>query len=83
MWSLETSKCQGPPQLAKMTVPALVVQSMADMGVFPSDARKIFGSLAADDKTLEFVPGAHYFEDCEAQREAAIELMAQWIGERT
>jgi pimeloyl-ACP methyl ester carboxylesterase len=82
MWSLETSKCQGPPQLAKMAVPALVVQSMADMGVFPSDARKIFGSIAASDKTLEFVPGAHYFEDDETQREAAIDLMAQWIGER-
>jgi pimeloyl-ACP methyl ester carboxylesterase len=83
MWSLETSKCQGPPQLAKMTVPALVVQSMADMGVFPSDARKIFGSIAAGDKMLEFVPGAHYFEDDEARREAAIDLMAKWIGERT
>jgi len=83
MWSLETSKCQGPPQLAKLTVPALVVQSMADMGVFPSDARKIFESIAADDKTLEFVPGAHYFEDNEAQRESAIDLMAGWISERT
>lgn len=83
MWSLETSNCQGPPQLAKMTAPALVVQSMADMGVFPSDARKIFASIAATDKTLEFVPGAHYFEDNEAQRESAIDLMAEWIRERT
>jgi pimeloyl-ACP methyl ester carboxylesterase len=83
MWSLETSSCQGPPQLAKLTVPALVVQSMADMGVFPSDARKIFDSIASAGKRLEFVPGAHYFEDSEAHREAAIDLMADWIRERT
>jgi pimeloyl-ACP methyl ester carboxylesterase len=83
MWSLETSKCQGPPQLAKLTVPALVVQSMADMGVFPSDARKIFGSIAASDKSLELIPGAHYFEHNEPNREAAIDLMSAWINERT
>lgn len=82
MWSLETSKCQGPPQLAKLTVPALVVQSMADMGVFPSDARKIFESIASGDKRLELVKGAHYFEDSEPNRNAAIDLMATWINER-
>jgi pimeloyl-ACP methyl ester carboxylesterase len=83
MWSLETSKCQGPPQLAKLNVPALVVQSTGDMGVFPSDARKIFDSIASRDKTLEMISGAHYFEDSEAHREAAIDLMAAWIDERT
>lgn len=79
MWSLETSNCSGPPQLAKLTLPALVVQSMADMGVFPSDARAIFAALAAPDKTLEFVPGAHYFEDSEKNRTHAIDLMSGWI----
>lgn len=82
MWSLETSKCQGAPQLAKLGVPALVVQSMGDMGVFPSDARKIFDSIAGTDKRLELVKGAHYFEDNESQREAAIDLMGAWISER-
>jgi pimeloyl-ACP methyl ester carboxylesterase len=47
MWSLETSNCQGGPQLAKIEVPALVVQSTGDMGVFPSDARGIHAALAA------------------------------------
>jgi fermentation-respiration switch protein FrsA (DUF1100 family) len=82
MWSLETSKCQGPPQLAKLRVPALVVQSLGDMGVFPSDALKIFDSIASPDKKLELVKGAHYFEDSEAFRETAIDLMAAWIDER-
>lgn len=82
MWSFETSKCQGPPQLAKLDVPALVVQSLGDMGVFPSDARKIFDSIASTDKKLEFVKGTHYFEDNEVHREAAIDLMTAWINER-
>jgi esterase/lipase len=79
MWSLETSKCQGGEHLAKIAQPALVVQSTADMGVFPSDARKIFNAIGAKDKTLHMVPGAHYFEDSESHRENVVELMAQWI----
>ncbi|HEY1630952.1 MAG TPA: hypothetical protein VGF56_06530 [Rhizomicrobium sp.] len=80
MWSLETSKCSGRAQLAKLGVPSLVVQSMADMGVFPSDAHAIFEALAVSDKVLEFVPGAHYFEDSEKHRIRAIDLMADWIA---
>jgi pimeloyl-ACP methyl ester carboxylesterase len=82
MWSLETSNCEGPPQLAKLGVPALVVQSMADMGVFPSDAYKIHGALGSADKSLEFIPGAHYFEDSEASRTRAVDLMSAWIAAR-
>jgi len=83
MWSLETSKCQGAPQLAKLRIPALVVQSLGDMGVFPSDAQKIFDSIASKDKKLELVKGAHYFEDSEIHRETAADFMAAWIDERT
>ena len=82
MWSLETSKCQGAAQLAKVTIPALVVQSMADAGVFPSDARAIFQSLAAEDKQLELIPGAHYFEDDPAHRAAAADLICAWVAAR-
>ena len=76
------SNCQGPPQLAKLSLPALVIQSMADMGVFPSDARKIHAALASPDKTLEFLPGAHYFEDSEINRTRVADLMAAWITAR-
>ena len=82
MWSLEKSNCQGPPQLAKLALPALVVQSMADIGVFPSDAREIHGALSSADKSLALIPGAHYFEDSEANRVRAVDLMASWIAER-
>lgn len=79
MWSLETSKCQGTKQLARLEIPALVVQSMGDMGVFPSDARAIFDAVASADKRIEFAPGAHYFEDSAAHRDHAAALMLDWI----
>ncbi len=82
MWSLETSHCRGAEQLARLTLPALVVQSLADTGVFPSDARAVFDATAASDKTLRMVRGAHYFEDAPEHRTAVAELMVGWIRER-
>jgi pimeloyl-ACP methyl ester carboxylesterase len=83
MWSLETSKCQGGAQLAKFDLPALVVQSLGDMGVFPTDARAIHAAIASKDKSLEMLPGAHYFEDSEVSRNAMIDLISAWIKART
>jgi hypothetical protein len=83
MWSLETSRCRGEQQLAKIRLPALVVQSMGDTGVFPSDARQIFQALASEDKSLEFLPGAHYFEDSDQHRARVADLIAAWIKRRT
>ncbi|MGA0601837.1 alpha/beta hydrolase [Caulobacter sp. KR2-114] len=82
MWSLEASACRGAEQLAKLQLPALVVQSLADTGVFPSDAQAVFEAVAAADKTLKLVPGAHYFEDAPDRRAAVADLMAGWIRER-
>ena len=79
MWSLETSQCQGAPHLARITVPSLVVQSLADRGVFPSDAHAIHDALAATDKRLELIPGEHYFET--GGREEVADLLAGWINE--
>jgi esterase/lipase len=82
MWSLETSHCRGEAQLAKLELPSLVVQSLGDTGVFPSDAHKIFQAIAAKDKTLEFLPGAHYFEDSDQNRERVADVMTAWIEAR-
>jgi hypothetical protein len=83
MWSLETSKCQGAPHLAKLDTPALVVQSLSDVGVFPSDARAIHAAIGSSDKELRLVPGAHYFEDSEKSRVDAIDLISAWIASRS
>jgi len=81
MWSLETSQCRGAPHLGRITAPSLVVQSLADRGVFPSDARAIHEALAAEDKQLELVPGEHYFET--GGREEVADLLTAWIGQHT
>jgi pimeloyl-ACP methyl ester carboxylesterase len=80
MWSLETSKCQGAEQLAKFDTPAMVIQGLADTGVFPSDAEKIFGNIGSKDKVKHLITGAHYFEDSRQEREAAASLMTDWVA---
>ena len=80
MWSLETSKCQGAEQLAKFRMPALVVQGLADTGVFPSDAKKIFDSLGTADKDLQMITGAHYFEDSRKVRDDMADLLCDWVA---
>ncbi|HXV00088.1 MAG TPA: hypothetical protein VG166_06295 [Caulobacteraceae bacterium] len=83
MWSLETSLCRGEPHLTKIAIPALVAQSLGDVGVFPSDARAIHGFLGSADKSLELVKGAHYFEDSPTERAEVADLIAAWIEART
>ena len=77
MWSLDEAQCGGAQHLPRITVPSLVVQSMADRGVYPSDAHAIHGALGATDKTLAFPPGEHYFED--GGREHCADLIAGWL----
>ncbi len=79
MWSLSDSKCRGAPNLAKVEVPSLVVQSTADQGCYPSDAQTIFGALASTDKSLELVPGDHYLLDPPDGRDNTADLIADWL----
>ena len=79
MWSLEESDCGGAPHLRKIEQPSLVVQSLADTGCFPSDARSIYESLAAKDKTLEFVAGDHYLVEPESVRAEVADRIAGWL----
>lgn len=82
MWSLQTSKCQGAPHLKKFDLPALVIQSTADTGVFPSDAKAIHAFIGSRDKTLQMLPGQHYLEDSRGHREGVADLMDDWIKSR-
>jgi len=83
MWSLRDSQCRGAPHLRRISVPALVVQSTADVSVFPSDALAIFDALGSLDKDLVWVRGGdHYLESPEGAREEAASLIAGWVGAR-
>jgi hypothetical protein len=55
---------------------------MADTGVFPQDARDIHRFIASKDKTLELIPGAHYFEDGPEVRNAMASLICDWARAR-
>ncbi|MAE94269.1 MAG: alpha/beta hydrolase [Deltaproteobacteria bacterium] len=82
MWSLEYSQCRAIPHLERIDLPSLVVQSMADTGVFPVDAQVIHDNLAAEDKSLEFIPGDHYLQEPAGARDQVADLVAAWLGER-
>jgi esterase/lipase len=81
MWSLRESDCCGAPHLQRITQPSLVIQSLADTGVFPSDARAIYESFGARDKQLELIPGDHYLVEPASAREDVADLIAGWLGE--
>jgi pimeloyl-ACP methyl ester carboxylesterase len=82
MWSLAESPCRAAPHLARIEVPSLVVQSTADTGVFPSDAHAIHDGLAATDKRLELIAGDHYLRRPEGARDAAADLITEWLRSR-
>jgi len=82
MWSLKTSQCRGEPHLRRITVPSLVIQSDADTGVFPSDARRIHDWLGAEDKRLEMIEGDHYLVGPSGVRAEVADMIATWISGR-
>ena len=81
MWSLRESDCRGGPHLGRIDVPSLVIQSLSDTGVFPSDAHAILDALAAEDKSLEFMAGDHYLTDDGAREEVA-DRIHEWLAPR-
>jgi hypothetical protein len=80
MWSLSKSDCRAGPHLAQIPQPALVVQSTADQGCYPSDATAIFDALASKDKDLEMVAGDHYLSRPAQARETVADLVAGWVA---
>lgn len=82
MWSLRESQCRGAPHLGRIRVPSLVIQSMADTGVFPSDARAIHDALAATDRTLQFMTGDHYLTAPADARDAVADRIHGWLETR-
>ena len=82
MWSLRESGCRGVPHLQRITVPALVIQSTADTGVFPSDARAIHDALGSTDKELRLIAGDHYLETPADARASTADLVATWVRAR-
>lgn len=83
IWSLETSQCRSQQHLARLSLPSLVIQANADSGVFPSDAREIFESIAAVDKEFVEVHGDHYFQQPTEARDNLADLISSWVAKRS
>ena len=81
MWSLRVAQTRAEPHLARITCPALVINAEADTGVFPSDARRIYGALASDDKAHVSIDTDHYFTTPGARSEQA-DTITKWIHKR-
>jgi hypothetical protein len=80
MWSRETSQCRGEPHLARVTVPAIVIGAAGDVGVFPSDAARIFEAVGSSDKSVHSMPGDHYFVEPDNARDDVADLIVEWAG---
>ena len=80
MWSLQESHCKGAPHLTRISEPALVIQSLADTGVFPSDAKAIYDTLSSIDKELYMVKGDHYLQTPETARDDVADMIADWLA---
>ncbi|GAC1305835.1 MAG: alpha/beta hydrolase [Acidimicrobiales bacterium] len=83
MWSLSDSRCRAEPHLAKVTVPALVVQSTGDQGCYRSDGVGIHAALGSDDKTFAELAGDHYFLSPPDGRSAVADLIISWLEPRS
>jgi pimeloyl-ACP methyl ester carboxylesterase len=82
MWSLKDSRCGGAEHLARIELPALVIQPTQDTGVFPSDAAAIFEALASVDKQRLDLEGDHYFRKPAGAREKVADAIAAWVAAR-
>ncbi len=81
MWSLDDSPCRGEPHLARIEVPSLVIQTLADTGVFPSDARTIYEALGTAEKRIELLPGDHFLTRPSCRTRVA-ETIGEWLREQ-
>src|SRR5271157_5786901 len=88
-WSALSSNANLLRNIARVTVPTLVVGAMADQDIFPSDVRTQFEASGATDKRLELVSGADHFmraggtkADQGDPRPRVMKLLTEWTRER-
>jgi len=68
--------------LAKVTIPALVVQGSADRTIEPRSAEYIFKQLGSQDKELFIVPDGSHMLLLESESEAVCNRIANFIFDR-
>ncbi len=61
-WSGISSNANLPKNLAELSFPVLVVNAKKDREIYPHDAKTIWNSVKAEDKTFWEFEAEHYFE---------------------
>ncbi|KAK4502277.1 hypothetical protein PRZ48_005702 [Zasmidium cellare] len=82
MFSLEDSKARIEVSGPRFKTPTLILQGTDDVGVFPSDVRLIYDSIASEDKEIVEVPGQHFFEDSQEDVDRAADVISRWVSKR-
>jgi pimeloyl-ACP methyl ester carboxylesterase len=80
-WSLE-SRADGPKCAADITVPALVIENMADDACTPSHAARIRAGFQRVTPAYHRIDGAgHYYAGQPEKVAEAVQLITSWMGE--
>lgn len=80
-WSLKDCQADARTDLAKISVPALLIYSMADQSVFPSHADAMWNAISSKEKTrVDIRHGTHYFAGQPEQMKEAIDAIVTWLS---
>lgn len=81
-FGLSSTNALAEPNLARTSVPVLVVQATADQGVFRSDALALFEAAATTDKQLIWSEGGlHFFAGQPDHQTAVLDAIDGWLTE--
>jgi alpha-beta hydrolase superfamily lysophospholipase len=79
-WSALSSRAKMEDTMPEIRVPTLLIHPTADTEIRRREARAIYDSSGASDKTFLEMPGApHYLE---GHRPEALRLVAEWLDKR-
>ncbi len=82
-WGLSTSNALAQRSLAHTAVPLLVLQSTADQGVYPADAKGLHDAGGMTDKQLHWIEGGlHFFMGQPEIQAKLIALISGWLSAR-
>lgn len=79
-WSLDDARGDGPENLARTSVPVLVINNSADDGCAPTHARRLFEAVPHSDRTFHEIKGAtHYYDGQADLGRQAVGAVADWL----
>lgn len=79
-FGLSTTNGLAERTLARTSVPVLVMQSTADQGVFPADARSLYEAVPQADKELVWIEqGLHFFTGQPDLQREVVDRAVTWL----